>query len=402
MDIRPILTSLLKHRIPALLIVLEVALACAVLSNAVFLVAGYVEQMRAPNAIDEDSLSVIQIDGIDARHVADSLARDLAALRGIPGVESAAAISGTPLSGNAATDGFTATEQGQTTTNTAVYFLGEDADKALGLKLLRGRFFTPEEYAAGEVRESGLPTSPVAIVNQSDAQRLWPGQDALGKTLYSSAGHWTVIGVVADVMPQDPKWNGPGGAYSSAFFPTRINGMFDQLVIRSAKADRSRVLRDALDRLEKLEPDAVIEGKLYTDIRQHYYADITNTGWMLLLVCVVMLAVTAFGIIGLTSFWVSQRRKQIGVRRAIGARRDQILRYFQTENFLLSAAGVGLGAILTFAINLYLIAHYQAQRMPWYYLPSSALALWALGQLAVLGPALRAASVPPVEATRTV
>jgi putative ABC transport system permease protein len=208
--------------------------------------------------------------------------------------------------------------------------------------------------------------------------------------------------VVADVMPQDPKWNGPGGAYSSAFFPTRINGMFDQLVIRSAKADRSRVLRDALDRLEKLEPDAVIEGKLYTDIRQHYYADITNTGWMLLLVCVVMLAVTAFGIIGLTSFWVSQRRKQIGVRRAIGARRDQILRYFQTENFLLSAAGVGLGAILTFAINLYLIAHYQAQRMPWYYLPSSALALWALGQLAVLGPALRAASVPPVEATRTV
>jgi putative ABC transport system permease protein len=76
------------------------------------------------------------------------------------------------------------------------------------------------------------------------------------------------------------------------------------------------------------------------------------------------------------------------------------MQYFQTENFLLSTAGVAAGMIMAFGINLYLMQHYQLDRMPWYYLPASAVALWLLGQLAVLGPALRAANVPPVVATR--
>jgi len=124
--------------------------------------------------------------------------------------------------------------------------------------------------------------------------------------------------------------------------------------------------------------------------------------WMLMLVCVVMLAVTAFGIVGLTSFWVGQRRQQIGIRRAVGATRGHIMQYFQTENFLLSTAGVVLGMLLAFGINLYLMSRYEMSRMPWYYLPVSAVALWLLGQLAVLGPARRAAAVPPVVATRSV
>ena len=124
--------------------------------------------------------------------------------------------------------------------------------------------------------------------------------------------------------------------------------------------------------------------------------------WMLVLVCVVMLAVTAFGIVGLTSFWVAQRRRQIGIRRAVGATRGDILSYFRTENFLLTGMGVVLGMALAFGINVYLMQHYEMDRMPWYYLPGSAIALWLLGQLAVLGPALRAAAVPPVVATRSV
>jgi len=128
----------------------------------------------------------------------------------------------------------------------------------------------------------------------------------------------------------------------------------------------------------------------------------SSMAWMLVLVCVVMLAVTAFGIVGLTSFWVQQRRRQIGIRRAVGATRGHILSYFRTENFLLSTAGVLIGLVLAFGINLFLMDHYEMDRMPWYYLPGGAVALWLLGQVAVLGPALRAANVPPVVATRSV
>ena len=106
------------------------------------------------------------------------------------------------------------------------------------------------------------------------------------------------------------------------------------------------------------------------------------------------------GIVGLTSFWVGQRRKQIGIRRALGATRAQIVGYFQTENFLLTTAGVALGLAGAVAINLVVMAHYELPRLPWYYLPIGAIALWLLGQLAVLGPALRAAALPPAAVMR--
>jgi len=60
-----------------------------------------------------------------------------------------------------------------------------------------------------------------------------------------------------------------------------------------------------------------------------------------------------------------------------------------------------LGAVLAVGLNLVLMRHDEVTRLPWFYLPVGALALWLLGQLAVLGPALRAAAVPPMVTTRT-
>ena len=123
--------------------------------------------------------------------------------------------------------------------------------------------------------------------------------------------------------------------------------------------------------------------------------------WLLGIVCVALLLVTALGIIGLASFWVQQRTKQIGVRRALGATRGQILRYFQTENFLLATIGIVLGMLLAYAINQLLMGKYELPRLPLYYLPVGAVLLWLLGQIAVYGPARKAASVPPAVATRS-
>ena len=93
---------------------------------------------------------------------------------------------------------------------------------------------------------------------------------------------------------------------------------------------------------------------------------------------------------------------QIGIRRALGATRGQILRYFQSENLLLATFGIALGMALAYGINQLLMERYELGRLPPQYLPIGALSLWVLGQLAVLGPALRAAAVPPAVATRSV
>jgi putative ABC transport system permease protein len=401
MEIRPILVSLQKHRIPAMLIVLEIALACAVLCNAVFMISQYVVGMHEPNAIDEQSIAVIHLGGVNDPDVTDSMTRDLAALRGIAGVKAAAAISTMPLSSSAWLGSFTARPDQDSHINTSQYFMGDGAPQALGLKLLQGRYFTPEEYAGSALQSDRKPSSHVIVINQSDAKRLWPGENPLGKTIYNNSAAWTVVGVVADVLGPDPDFSGPDAKYSSVFFPLRPSADLNNYILRSDPQDRDRVLREALQVLGKLQPGAVLDGKTFEDMRADYFADTRDMAWTLAMVCVVMLAVTALGIVGLTSFWVGQRRRQIGIRRAVGASYAQILHYFQTENFLLSTFGVLLGVVWAFAINIYLMQHYEVGRMPWYYLGCGAVALWLLGQFAVLGPAMRAAAVPPVVATRS-
>jgi putative ABC transport system permease protein len=144
----------------------------------------------------------------------------------------------------------------------------------------------------------------------------------------------------------------------------------------------------------------VVKKRTYDEVRRSFFGNDRAMAGTLAGVIAAMLAITALGIAGLTSFWVAQRRRTIGVRRALGATRRDILRYFQTENFLLATLGISLGMGLAYGVNLLLMQHYELPRLPSVYLPAGAIALWLIGQLAVLGPALRAAAVPPVVATR--
>jgi putative ABC transport system permease protein len=138
------------------------------------------------------------------------------------------------------------------------------------------------------------------------------------------------------------------------------------------------------------------------ETRQRAYSGDRAMAIILLTVITCLLAITALGIVGMASFWVAQRTRQIGTRRALGATRGDILRYFQTENFIITTFGLVAGAVLAYAFSLWLMQSYQSPKLPWYYVPVGFLCLWLLGQLAVLGPALRASRVPPAVATRTV
>jgi putative ABC transport system permease protein len=409
MNIQPILAALRKPKIPALLIVLEIALACAVLCNAVFMIGQRIAEMHLPNAIDEQGISDIRVLGTDPKLARDDVPRSLAALRQIPGVIAAGAINTLPLTNNGWNSNVNnAPEEvmDKGSPNVATYLFTRGAPEALGLRLLRGRMFTDEEFAGSTLGKNFVPTSHVVIVTQSLADRLWPGQDALGKQVWiGKEFHFTVIGIVADVLRPNQNGQGLAGFHWAAFLPLTPGSTvsaYSHYIVRSTPQDRQQVIDAGVRKMESLSPNAVVKAQTFTDIRDKFFATTRSMVWMLVLVCVVMLAVTAFGIVGLTSFWVGQRRRQIGIRRAVGATRGHIMQYFQTENFLLSSVGVAIGMVLAFGINLYLMQHYQMLRMPWYYLPVSAIALWALGQLAVLGPALRAANVPPVVATRSV
>jgi putative ABC transport system permease protein len=116
----------------------------------------------------------------------------------------------------------------------------------------------------------------------------------------------------------------------------------------------------------------------------------------------ILVIITTLGVAGLTSFNITRRIKQIGTRRALGASRVNILRYFLAENLLFTVIGVVLGTVLAIGINLWLVESFSVPRFSWVWTPVTMIALIVLSQLAVLFPARRAARVPPALATRTV
>ncbi len=404
MQIQPILAALRKHRLATLLIALEIAFACAVLCNACFLIAQRLTQMQVVSGVDETSLATVQLTGYDPSHAADLNARVLAAMRAVPGVQSASVLGSIPFGVGQGRAGITTDAAGQHFGGVVDFYIaGPGSFEALGAHVIAGR---APQAADFQPMTAGLPKEGAVQIPRVLAEHLWPGADPLGKEFWVDVYHYRVVGVLDHlVIPgpfigeeKDPDW--------SVFVPAQPGAhLAGGYLLRAAPEQLPRVLRDALAAVTKVAPDAVIDrenSQTISDLRQTYFKNDRAMAGMLLGVISALLLITALGIVGLTSFWVQQRRRQIGIRRAVGATRGDILRYFQTENFLIVTVGIVLGMALAFALNLTLMKFYELPRLPLYYLPIGALVLWGLGQLAVLGPALRAAAVPPVVATRSV
>ncbi|GLQ50207.1 ABC transporter permease [Dyella flava] len=411
MDIRPILVTLRRHKFTCCLLVLQIAFTCAIVCNAIFLIGQRLERMRTPSGIAENELVYIQMADIGNRPDAKArAAEDLAALQAIPGVKSAALVDELPFDmGSDNMDVRTDPNQRMATLSASQYF-GEGLTKTLGVKLIEGRDFRPEEFvdlsdvytALAQQQYEKLPKT--TLITRDMAERLWPGQDPLGKQIYVGTGlPFTVIGVLQNLIRPGQDRLELGAQYSSVW-PVRIPLVQGaSFLIRCAPQDREQVLKSAVDKLKALDPNRIVLGKgTMEQHRRDFFQNDRAMAGILFGVCLALLVVTALGIVGLASFWVAQRNRSIGVRRALGATRGNILHYFQTENFLLTTMGIVLGMVLAYGINLFLIVHYELPRMPAMYLPIGALILWGIGQVAVLGPALRAAAVPPVVATRSV
>jgi putative ABC transport system permease protein len=403
MELRPILSTLLRHKTAATLIVLEIALSCAIVCNALFLIGNRLEHMGRPSGLDEAHLLFVRANGISHDAEAGAVTRaDLDGLRAIPGVVSATTVNQAPFGNSMWMSSLKLKpDQEDPTLTTTNYMVAEDGLKTLGVKLLEGRDFNASEYVDFDANEFAA-----VIVTRALAQRLYPGQPAIGKSFYvfGTQPH-RIVGVIEHLSK--PRDSGPQAEYDmSMLFPARFSYM-DGGIYALNVADpgqREAVLEQARRVLAAHGPTRIISksatGTL-EDMRARYYRNDRAMAWLLVAVAVALLVVTALGIIGLASFWVAQRTRQIGVRRALGATRGQILRYFQTENFILATVGIVLGMALAYAINQLLMSRYELPRLPLMYLPVGAVLLWVLGQIAVFWPARRAAAVPPAIATRS-
>ena len=241
---------------------------------------------------------------------------------------------------------------------------------------------------------------PVVLITRDLADKLFPGESAIGKMINMTGDQaqpqQRVIGVVDHLTTPWPRSRNP---LNVVFAPAVPVGA--AYVVRTQPGERDRVMKVVEETLFKVNPNRIVAGvRSFDDIRADAYRDDMAMAVLLGAIGIALLAVTAFGIVGQASFWVTQRTKQIGTRRALGARQRDIVRYFQTENALIALIGISIGSILAIAVNAFLVKHLGFDRLPWTWLPIGAVVVLILGQLAVLGPAVRASKIAPAIATR--
>ena len=403
MEIRPILSALMRSKVSMILIGLQVALTLAIVTNSLFIIGQRLERMDRPSGMNEADTFTISSGGFGQGFDPTlTIQTDVNLIRQLPGVALVTPANSTPMSNGGWSSGVQLQPNQKTsTTSTAFYFVDQNGLDTFGLKLVAGRNF--EE---GEISNLGSNDKLVAaqiIMSQALALKLFPNGDALGKQVYldNDAPPTTIIGIVEKM--QQP-WVDADSIEYSSLLPFRVTGGNNtRYLVRAEPGRRDDVMKTASDAMTASNNSRIVGSTQPLEkTRNEAYAGDRAMAIILITVITLLLAITALGIVGMASFWVAQRTKQIGTRRALGATRSDILRYFQTENFVITTLGLIVGGILAYALSLWLMQNFQSPRLPWFYVPVGFVVLWLLGQIAVLGPALRASRVPPAVATRSV
>jgi putative ABC transport system permease protein len=401
METRPILSALLRNRAGALLVAIQIAITLAIVVNAVYLTQVRVSKIGRPSGIDDQNIFSFSSTGFEKGFDYHAMVRDdVALLRQLPGVVDAAPIRQVPLSGGGSSSGYYSLPDKKGKDSPANYFpTDEHGVNTLGVTLSGGGTFDPNVVEHKD--QDGQLPPPAAIVSQGFATALFPGENALGKTFYDYQSN--PIKITGIIQHMHGSWVGWDKVDRVILFPRVGPGPGVQYIVRAAPGELDRVMSVTETALRKRDPNRVI-GKMrkMMDDKRRSYAGDSLVAVTLSVVTGLVLIFSSLGIFGLATFNVNTRTRQIGTRRAVGARKRDIVRYFMTENWFITTLGVVAGCGLALAAGFWLSSQFQLPRLELVYLIAGVLGLWVVGQLAAWQPSLKAAKVSPAMATRSV
>lgn len=404
MHFGPIWRAMLRNKTGAVLIALQMAVTMAIMVNAISIIQTRSEAMSRPTGIDEANTFFISSIGFnDSFNEQVAVEEDLRQLRALPGVVDVIQTNSVPLSGGGWSMGLQ-TEPGDDIegVGTAVYFADDHALNTYDLKLVAGENFAPTDVSWREGGDTDWAAS--ILITRELAKDLFGEEEwesAVGSTVYINSDEpITVIGIIERMQSA---WNDWDNVENVMLAPQKTLFGSSRYVIRAEPGRRDELMPQVEELLAQSNKDRIVRGmRTMEETRERSYAGHSAMIKLLFFTVGLLLLVTSLGIVGLASFSVSRRTKQIGTRRALGASKADITRYFQAENLVISFIGVVLGAGLTIGLNILMVDAFGLDSMDGILIPLAMLVLLLVGQLAVLGPARRAASVPPAVATRTV
>ncbi len=259
-----------------------------------------------------------------------------------------------------------------------------DYFETMRIELVDGRLFGPGDA-------DGAP--PVAVINETLAERFWPGRSAVGRSLRAGAGEYEVVGVVRDGVYGFVY----DGARPYAFLPHAQNYR-SSMSVHVRSTDGSESIQTRLRALvRELDPDVAPSGLRAMDdvVRSNSFGPRFLSG-LAFLFSAVGLLLAALGVYGLLAVQVAQQTKELGIRMAMGADPHDVLLLVVRRGVRLAAAGCGVGVALALAAGrslsplLYSVTPFDA---PTYLLVPTLLGATVL--VASLAPAVRGTRVDP-------
>ncbi|HET7204073.1 MAG TPA: FtsX-like permease family protein [Steroidobacteraceae bacterium] len=401
MDFKHILSSLRRSPTGAILVALQIALALAITVNSLYIVVQRYELINRDPGLDLANTFVIGWTPAGEKFNGEvTMREDLAILRGLPGVVAATTINAVPLSGGGSSTAVYTEPNEKGQRGQFNYFeVDEYGVEALGVRIAQGRDLDPSAVRKFPRNSSEAP--PEMLVTRELAKELFPDEPALGKTVYSVLSQpIRIVGIIDRMHGSWPSWEKVGNV---ALTPVIADEQYARYLVRAAPGQRDALMKQTEEALGKVDNGRVVLKTRALDyVAASTYADDRAMAVYLLVVIVLLIGIAALGIFGLAAFNVSTRTKQIGTRRAVGARRLDILRYFLAENWLITTVGVVVGCVLALVLGYWLSTTFELPRLKLYYLVGGALGLWLVSLAAALRPARRASLVSPAVATRTV
>jgi putative ABC transport system permease protein len=265
--------------------------------------------------------------------------------------------------------------------------------RAIGIQLLRGRFFTEQDDATAE---------NVMIVDDKFATRHWPGEDPVGRRIRLEGGqrkYLTVVGVVGRVkLGSLSEQNG----FVQGYLPAR-----QYPDIRASAVLKSRLTLGALgpsirEQVRSLDASQPIHNlRMIKEIRDNSLTSERLNLSVLAVFALVALSLSAVGLYGVLAYSVAQRRREIGVRTALGAQRTDVLRLVLAQGIRLTTCGILLGIVASFIFTRWLSTLlFEITPLDPATFSAVPLLLLTVALVACWVPADRAAKMDPIQALR--
>lgn len=400
MELGPILRALLRNKTRFFLISLEVALTLGIIVNCINMMQDLRAKMDRPTGIAESEILIVRSSLFapefrEEGYRENSRKADLALLRALPGVKSADSLDQVPLSGSGNSSGFKPLHSKMETLPCNIFTTGVDGVATLGVRLIQGRNFVASDIHKADSKN--------VIITKTYADLLFPDGNALGQLIQGREPEnpHTIVGIMEHMHGSWPNWRHLNNVMLRPGEPGSLN-WGHRYMVRIEASQLSSLIPVIEKDLLAANNGRNLELQPLAEIKARSYEANVAIGKMLAAVIALLLFVTALGIVGITSFSVTERTHHIGTRRALGARRLDILRYFLTENWAITTIGLILGLGITYGLNYALVQYLDGVKLQPRLVVMAVIGMWLVGQAATFLPAWKGARTSPAIATRNV